>query len=384
MSESPPTSPADAAVLHRARTVLALAVAVLVIGALASLARNVIEARALAADTAARQAPSVRVLTAASGGDATEIELPGTISPFNEAPILARTSGYVRRWYVELGARVTAGEKLVDIDAPELDQELAQARASAVQARASLDLARKSSARWQELRRADAVSQQEADDRAGALAELEAAARAATANVNRLEELTRFKSVTAPFAGVIARRSVEIGQLVTAGAGDPLYVVQQVDPVRVYVSVAQSDVGNVRPGSTATITVAEQPAHPFPGTVTRIAGALDPATRTRLTEVDVANREGLLLPGAYAHVKLGRARATRGVLIPNTALLYRADGPQMAVVASGSRVALRAVTLGEDNGKEVEVLAGVSAGEQVIVNPPDGLRDGDPVRIATP
>lgn len=383
MPDLPHPSPAEAsAILARGRRAMYVVAIALVVGAAFALVRNVLESRALAQAAANQQTPVVRVITAAPGGAAAAVELPGNISAFNEAPILARTTGYVRRWNSDIGARVAAGAVLVEIDAPDLDQELAQARASLVQARASLELAGKSSVRWQELRAADAVSQQEADDRAGALAELDAAAKAAAANVSRLEELARFKRVTAPFAGVIVKRDVEIGQLVSAGSGNPLYVLQQIDPVRVYVSVAQADSAQVRPGSAATISVAEYPGQPFTGTVTRVAGALDPATRTRLTEIDVANHDGLLLPGAYARVKLAGARTTRGVLVPNTALLYRAEGPRMVVIGDGDKVSLREVTLGEDNGKAVEVLSGVAAGERVVTNPPDALRDGDVVRVS--
>lgn len=378
----PPAAADSAAILRGGRRTLRIVVAVLVLGIILSIVRNVFENRALATATMQMQTPTVVVMSAGTGAPPAQIELPGTIAAFNEAPILARTTGYVRRWNADIGARVGAGSTLVDIDAPDLDQELAQARASAAQARASLDLAKKASARWQELRAADAVSQQEADDRAGALAELDAAAKAATANVARLEELTRFKSVTAPFAGVVLRRNVEIGQLVSAGSGSPLYVVQQIDPVRVFVSVSQADAAQVKVGSAATIEVAEYPGKPFTGSVTRIAGALDPTSRTRLTEIDVPNHEGLLLPGAYAKVKLDGARATRGVLIQNSALLFRAEGPRMAVVGDGGKVSLRPVTLGNDDGKQVEVLSGVAAGERVITNPPDAIRDGDVVKVA--
>jgi len=382
MSDHPTGTPTDTAgILGHGRRALYVVVAVLVIGVVVSLVRNTIESHALAASAAEHLAPTVNVITAAAGGAAEPVELPGAISAFNEAPILARTTGYVRRWNAELGARVSAGATLVEIDAPDLDQELAQSRASLLQTRASMEVARKASARWQELRAADAVSQQEADDRAGSLAELDAAAKAAAANVSRLEELARFKSVTAPFAGVIVKRNVEIGQFVAAGSGNPLYVLQQIDPVRVFVSVSQADSPQVTPGVAATITVAEHPGRPFSGTVTRVAGALDPATRTRLTEIDVPNHEGLLLPGSYAQVKLAGARTTRGMLVPNTALLYRAEGPRMVVVGDDNKVALREVTLGADNGKEIEVLSGINAGERVVANPPDALRDGDKVRV---
>ena len=382
MSEHPNAAPTDTAgILGRGRRALYIVVAVLVIGVVFSLVRNTMESRALAMTAGEHQTPTVNVITAAAGGPAAQVELPGAISAFNEAPILARTTGYVRRWNADLGAKVAAGAPLVEIDAPDLDQELAQSRAALLQTRASLEVARKASARWQELRAADAVSQQEADDRAGSLAELEAAAKAAAANVSRLEELARFKSVAAPFAGVIVKRDVEIGQLVSAGSGNPLYVLQQVDPVRVFVSVSQADSAQIAPGAVATITVAEHPGMPFTGTVTRVAGALDPATRTRLTEIDVPNHEGLLLPGSYAQVRLAGARVSRGMLIPNTALLYRAEGPRMVVVGDDGKVALREVTLGADNGKEVEVLSGIRAGERVVANPPDALRDGDKVRV---
>ena len=381
MSDPAHTSPATASeVLRTGRRLVYVVALILAVGIAASIVRNMIESRTLAAETSRSRIAVVSVVPAAAGGNAVPVELPGTVSAFNEAPILARTTGYVRQWHADIGAKVAAGAVLVDIDAPDLDQELAQARASAVQARASLDLARKASTRWQELRAVDAVSQQEADDRAGQLAELDAAAKAASANVGRLEELARFKRVTAPFAGVIVKRNVEIGQLVSAGSGTPLYVLQQIDPVRVFVSVSQADSAQVTPGAAAKIEVAEYPGHPFAGEVTRVAGALDPTTRTRLTEIDVPNHDGRLLPGAYARVKLDGARRVRGLLVPNTALLYRSEGLRMAVVGPDGKVSLHAVTVGQDNGKDLEILSGLDAGDQVITNPPDAIADGDVVR----
>jgi RND family efflux transporter MFP subunit len=373
-------SPTDAATRKLGRRLLTGVAVVFIGGVVIAVGRNILEARALAAETASRQTPVVAVTSAHATGEATAIDLPGTVSAFNEAALLARTSGYVRRWHAELGQKVAAGAVLVELEAPDLDQELAQARATLAQARASAELARATAARWAELRRSDAVSQQEADDKASAASELENAARAAAANVGRLEETAGFKQVRAPFAGVIVRRAVEVGQLVSAGAGTPLYVLQQTDPVRVFVNVAQADVGHVPVGSHASIEMPDRPGKPVTGTVTRVAGALDPASRTRLAEIDVPNRDGTLLPGAYARVKLASARAGRGTLVPNTALLFRAEGPRIAVVGSDSRVSLRAVTLGADNGKEVEVLTGVSAGDVVVTNPPDALVDGDVVR----
>ena len=373
-------SPADAETLRRGRRLL-LGVAVVFVGGIVlAVGRNVLETRALAADAASKQTPVVAVAEAHATGEATAIDLPGTVSAFNEAALLARTSGYVRRWHGDIGQKVAAGTVLVELEAPDLDQELVQARASLAQARASADLAKATAARWAELRRSDAVSQQEADDKASAASELANAARAAEANVGRLQETTGFKQIRAPFAGVIVRRAVEVGQLVAAGSGAPLYLVQQTDPVRVFVNIAQADVGQVPAGARATIELAEHPGKPLTGTVTRVAGALDPASRTRLAEIDVPNHDGALLPGTYARVKLASARISRGVLVPNTALLFRAEGPRVAVVGAGSKVALHEVTLGADNGREVEVLSGIAAGDVVVTNPPDALLDGDLVR----
>ena len=371
---------ADAETLSRGRRLLLGVAIVFAGGTVLSIGRNILESRALAADAAAKQTPVVAVATARATGEATAIDLPGTVTAFSEAALLARTPGYVRSWHAELGQKVAAGSVLVDLEAPDLDQELAQAKASLAQARASADLAKATAARWAELRRSDAVSQQEADDKASAASELDNAARAAAANVGRLQETSGFKQIRAPFAGVVVRRSVEVGQLVSAGSGTPLYIVQQTDPVRVFVNIAQADVGQVPAGSRVTIELPERPGKPVSGTVTRVSGALDPASRTRLAEIDVPNHDGTLLPGTYARVKLASARTSRGVLVPNTALLFRAEGPRMAVVGADSKVALHVVTLGADNGKDVEVLTGIAAGDVVVTNPPDALLDGDLVR----
>ena len=368
--------------LTAGRRMLLIFIVVIIGGVAFALLRNNADNRALAADMARRQETIVNVVTASADKTANAIELSATITAFNEAPILARTSGYVRRWNVEMGARVTAGTVLLDIEAPELDQELAQAKATTAQAHASLDVARLTAARWQELRKTDAVSQQETDDRTSAATQLESAAKAADANVNRLQQLAQFQHVTAPFSGIIVKRSVEIGQLVTAGAGTPLYVLQQTDPVRLFVNVAQADSAQIKTGSSASIEVAEHPGHIFAGKVTRMAGALDPQTRTRLTEIDVPNSDGSLSPGSYARVKLANTRIARGLLIPNTALLFREEGPRMAVVTANGTVTLREVSLGDDNGKSVEVLSGIAPGDRVITNPPDALRDGDTVVVA--
>ncbi len=379
-----PASPVvdDRAVLRRSRRLLLGVAVVLVAGILLSVLRNTAEFRTLAAETAAKQTPAVAIAVARPSAEGTPVEYAGSVKALNEAAVRARTAGYVRQWRADLGQRVAAGSTLVELDAPELDHELAQGRAQLAQARASADVARKAAARWQDLRQSDAVSAQEADDKAAAAAELDAAVRAAQANVSRLEELSNFKKVTAPFAGVITARSVEVGQLVAAGAGDPLYVLQQIDPIRVFISVAQADIARVPPGAAATIVVPERPGVELKGTVARVAGGLDPASRTRLTEIDVPNHDGQLLPGTYVRVRLADARHGRGVLVPNTALLFRAEGPRMAVYRDDGSVALREVTLGTDNGKEVEILSGIAAGDQVITNPPDALLDGDRVRVA--
>jgi membrane fusion protein, multidrug efflux system len=314
-----------------------------------------------------------------------ELELPGSVQAYTESPIYARTNGYLLRWYKDIGASVQKGELLADLDTPEVDQELSQAQAARQQMVAALDLAHTSADRWRELRRTDSVSQQELDQRTSDYAQAQANMAAADANVRRLQELESFKHVYAPFAGVLTKRNVDIGALVNAGnggSGKELFNLALIDPLRVYVSVPEADAPSIRVGMRAWIGLAEYPASRFGGTVVRTANAIDQNTRTLLTEVDVPNKAGRLLPGAYAQVHFNVPVNGRRLSVPSSAMLFRSEGPSVAVVGPGDRVQLRPIVIGRDFGTSLEILQGVRATDRVVENPPDSLENGQVVHVA--
>ena len=313
-----------------------------------------------------------------------ELELPGSVQAYTESPIYARTNGYLLHWYKDIGATVPKGELLADLDTPEVDQELSQAQAARQQMVAALDLARTSADRWRDLRRTDSVSQQELDQRTSDYAQAQANLAAADANVRRLQQLESFKHVYAPFAGVLTRRNVDIGALVNAGnggSGKELFNLALIDPLRVYVSIPEADAPAIRAGMRAWIALAEFPASRFTGTVVRTANALDQNTRTLLTEVDVPNKAGRLLPGAYAQVHFDVPVSGRRLSVPSSAMLFRSEGPSIAVVGPGDRVQLRPIMIGRDFGTSLEILQGVRANDRVVQNPPDALENGQVVRV---
>jgi RND family efflux transporter MFP subunit len=313
-----------------------------------------------------------------------ELELPGSVQAYTESPIYARTNGYLVRWYKDIGATVQKGELLADLDTPEVDQELSQAQAARQQMVAALDLAHTSADRWRDLRRTDSVSQQELDQRTSDYAQAQANMAAADANVRRLQQLESFKHVYAPFAGVLTRRNVDIGALVNAGnggSGKELFNLALIDPLRVYVSIPEADAPAIRTGMRAWIALAEFPASRFTGTVVRTANAIDQNTRTLLTEVDVPNKAGRLLPGSYAQVHFDVPVNGRRLSVPSSALLFRSEGPRIAVVGPGDRVELRPLVIGRDFGTSLEILQGIRANDRVIENPPDALENGQVVRV---
>jgi RND family efflux transporter MFP subunit len=342
------------------------------------------EQTALSAETA-----RLAVITVSTGYPqpeprSNELELPGSVQAYTESPIYARTNGYLLRWYKDIGASVQKGELLADLDTPEVDQELSQAQAARQQMVAALDLARTSADRWRELRRTDSVSQQELDQKTSDYAQAQANMAAADANVRRLQEMESFKHVYAPFAGVLTRRNVDIGALVNAGnggSGKELFNLALIDPLRVYVSVPEADAPSIRADMRAWIGLAEFPASRFGGTVVRTANAIDQNTRTLLTEVDVPNKAGRLLPGAYAQVHFDVPVNGMRLSVPSSAMLFRSEGPTVAVVGPGDRVQLRPIAIGRDFGTSLEILQGVKANDRVVENPPDSLENGQVVRV---
>ena len=338
--------------------------------------------------TLATAAPLVTVVSPKAGQPQRELVLPGNVEAFTDAPIYARTSGYLKAWYADIGARVKKGQRLADIDAPEVDQQLQQARAQENTARANQELARLTAEREEKLVATNAVSRQEYDNAMSALAARRAETASAAANVARLGQLVGFERIDAPFDGTITARNTDIGQLVdagsTAGPGHELFRIAATGRLRVYIAVPESESGSARPGVPVDLTVAERPGRRYRGVVARTADAIDPVTRTLRVEVDLDNPQGELLPGSYAQVHLQRQDAAAAMLVPASALLFRAEGPRVATVDASNRVTLAPVTLGRDYGTEVEVLGGLKPNERVIDSPPDAILDGQTVRIAPP
>jgi len=331
--------------------------------------------------------PTVSVARPKLGAPQTEIVLPGNIQAFTDSPIYARTNGYLKKWYVDIGARVKANQLLAEIETPEVDQELDQARADLNTAEANFALSKITADRYQDLLKTDSVSKQDVDNANGDYAAKKAMVAAAQSNVKRLEELQSFEKIYAPFDGVITARNTDIGHLINSGAGAPateLFHIAAIQELRVYVNVPQQYSPSAKPGLTADLTLQELPGRRFKGTLVRTADAIDLATRTLLVEVDVDNRTGELLPGAYAEVHLKVPAGTPALILPVSALIFRSEGLQVGTVVDGNKAALKNVVLGHDLGNEVEVVSGLTPDDQVIVNPPDSLVPGEIVRIATP
>jgi multidrug efflux system membrane fusion protein len=342
------------------------------------------ERHALAKETEEIAVPTVEVVHPSTEPPQSEIQLPSTLQAYIEAPIYARTTGYLRRWYKDIGSKVNKGELLADIETPEVDQELMQARAARDQALAQLKLAQSSAKRWENLQKMDAVSQQETDERSSSYTQGEASVNAAEANVRRLEQLESFKHIYAPFSGVITTRNTDIGSLVNAGNGGPtqqLFVIAQIDPIRIYVNVPETDSPSIHKGVKVDIEVPALVGEHFTGNVVRTAEAIDPATRTLNTEIDVPNPKGRLLPGSYAQVHLALNQQVQRLTVPSNALLFRAEGPRAAVVVAGSKVQLRPVAIGRDFGNTVEILSGLEQSDAVVVSPSDSLENGEAVRV---
>jgi membrane fusion protein, multidrug efflux system len=341
--------------------------------------------KALAKETERETVPTVAVVYPQSEKPDEDLVLPGSLQAYEESPIYARTSGYLVNWYKDIGSRVTKGDLLAKIDTPEVDQELNQMRATRQQTVAQLELAKISADRWENLRKTDSVSAQEADQQVSGYKQAQANLAAADANVRRLEQLEGFKDVYAPFTGVLTRRNVDPGALINAGAGATgreLFDIARVDPLRVFTSVPQAYAPLIKVGAKTTITLQEFPGQKFLGTVARTAESIDPSTRTLLTEVDVPNKDGRLLPGSFGEVHFAVGTNVNKVTVPVNAMLFRAEGPQIAVIGPGSKVQLRRINIGRDYGTTLEILGGVSPTDQIVVNPSDSLEDGQPVNVA--
>jgi RND family efflux transporter MFP subunit len=314
-----------------------------------------------------------------------DLVLPGTVQAFIDAPIYARTNGYLKKWYVDIGTHVQAHQPLAEIEAPEVDHELQQARADLETAQANYNLAKTTAARYQFLLKSQSVSKQETDEKVGDMDAKKAIVDAATSNVKRLEDLQSYEKVYAPFAGVITARETDIGDLITAGSSSSskeMYHLADISRVRVFVNVPEQDRRSAREGTRATLTLNEFPGRAFTGTVVRNSESIDPASRTLMVEVDVNNPTGELLPGAYVTVHFKLAEGTgHSLIIPVDTVLFRSEGMRVAVVRNG-RAELAPITVGRDFGNQLEIVAGLSPDDRIIVNPPDSLVSGTPVQVA--
>lgn len=324
---------------------------------------------------------SVLITQAKPGNLAQQVRLPASLRGDTEAAVYARSTGYLSAWHKDIGDRVTKDELLATVDAPEQEQELAQAKAQRQQAEARVGLARQTLTRWEELGvRNGAVTQQDLAEKRSQLQQAQADLAATDANVRRLEQQQEFRRITAPFAGVITRRSIEVGDLIR-NAGQPLFTIAAVDPLRLTVWVPQAYAHQIDVGQEVNVLLKERPGANLKARVERLAGGLDPQTRSRQADLILANPDGTLLPGAYAEISFELANPTTALVIPPAVLLVNAKGPQVVVLDQDNRIEFRPVKLGRDLGREVEVLAGIAASDRLVVSPSDQLRAGEVVEV---
>ena len=360
-----------------------ITVGLLVIGTILILQRRT-QYKALANETEIAAVPTVAVIHPEVESGDEDLVLPGTLQAYVESPIYARTNGYLKKWYHDIGSTVRKGDLLADIDTPEVDQQLGQARADLNTAQANVQLSEITAARYTELLKTDGVSKQEVDNAAGDLAAKRAMVQSAEANVRRLEDLESFKRIYAPFNGVITQRNIDIGTLINAGNGgtsQQLFYLAQTDPIRVYVNVPEAYAPSIRTGMNAYLELAQYPGQKFQGKVVRNANAINLSTRTLMTEVDVPNPAGQLLPGGYAQVHLDVKVKGQRLQVPVNSLLFRSEGLRAVVVDANNHARLQTLTIGRDYGVTLEVLNGLNANDWIVLNPPDSLNDGEEVHV---
>ena len=368
------------------KALLGVAIVVVIAAALAGfgILRRVHADRVLADTTQQLAAPTVNVAAPKPGAPVTSLVLPGNVSALTDSPIYARTSGYLTRWYFDIGARVKKGALLAEIATPELDQQLAQAQAELNTAQANANNARIQAERYSGLVKSDAVSHQDTDTFVNQATATAAAVRSAQANVDRLRELQSFEKVYAPFDGVVTARTIDTGQLIDPGAGKELFHLQAIQTLRVYASVPQMYSQNVKRGSKIDLTFAEHAGKTYQGTLVRTADAVDPASRTLLVEIDVDNRAGDLLPGSLAQVHFKMPAAGPTFIVPASAIIFRKEGLRVGTVTSDNVAHLIPVVIGEDDGASVQIVTGLGLGDQVIQDPPDSLIEGEKVQVVNP
>jgi RND family efflux transporter MFP subunit len=366
----------------RAKIAALIVLVLLAIGALRTVIANVLQSREVEATTQQNAIQYVNTVLPKQTDSGGNTLLPGTLRGYVESPIYARSTGYLLHWYADIGTHVKQGQLLAELDTPEVDQELAQALAQRQQISSSLSLAKSSLERWQQLRQRDAVSQQELDERQSTYSQDVANLAAADANVKRLQQLESFKRIVAPFAGVVTQRNVDVGDLIDAGSGTSraLFALAQSDPLRVYVQLPQAYAQNVAVGQKVVVTQAELPGQQFDGKITHISGAIDVPTRSLQIEVTLPNPDDKLRPGAYVQVAVPAAAHAR-LTVPGNALLFRAEGPRIAVVDAKGNVSLHKVVIAQDLGQTLEIESGVEPTDHIIINPSDSIADGDHVKV---
>ncbi len=381
MNTTAPSSPSGPPPI-RLRRVAEIVIILIVIGLVIGFVPRWLAHRKLLAATRTDSVLTVTVISPVPAAPDLGTPLPADVQAYIQASIHARASGYLENWYVDIGDHVTNGQVLAKIETPELDEQLAQAKAQVDQAKAALDLAKVTSDRWTELLKTASVSEQETAEKQSDYVLQQANVEAARANLQRLEDLKNFDNVTAPFDGIVTERNTDIGELIAADSGPELFRMAQTDPLRIYAQVPQQYVYGIVTGQVAEVTFQELPGRTFEAKVTRTAGAVDPVTRTLQVELQVPNPKDEILSGSYAQVRFNECAAPKVLTISDNAIIFRAQGTQVAVLDAGSTVHLRSVKLGRDFGNVIEVLGGLNVQDRVVNNPPDSIAEGMSVQIA--
>jgi RND family efflux transporter MFP subunit len=377
---APPQKPITTGVAVTALIIVLLVFAVLAtIGILSRIHQN----KVLARTTQEMAAPVVIALAPKQGAPIDTFTLPGNVTAYTDSPIYARTSGYLTKWYYDIGSHVKKGALLAEIATPELDQQLIQAEADLGTAQANAKNAQAQAQRYQGLVGTNAVSQQDTETFANQASATQSAVKSAQANVERLKELVSFEKVYAPFDGVVTARSIDIGQLIDTGAAKEMFHMQALNTLRVYTNVPQLYSANLKRGSKIGITFPEYPGKTFEGTLVRTAEAIDPSSRTLLVEIDIDNRKGELMPGALAQVHF-KAPSMQTYVVPVAAIIFRREGTQVGTLGADNTAHLVAVTIGQDDGRTVQIVSGLKAGDLVIQDPPDSLIEGEKVNPQQP
>jgi RND family efflux transporter MFP subunit len=371
-----------------ARIIVIVAAVLILLGIGYRLVGHFADERNLQQVTIANSVPTVNAIKPTATGSTNELELPGNTQAFVDTPIYARTSGYLKSWYFDIGAHVTKGQLMATIETPELDEQLQVARADLKSAQADLNLANTTSERYQNLLKSDSVSKQETDVAVSGASAKRAAVEAAEANVRRLEQLQSFEKIYAPYTGIVTVRNTDIGDLIDSGSSatsntaKELFRIASTNQLRVFVAIPEFYAPDIHNGDKATLTLDEYPGQGFVGTVTRNSGTIDSGSRTLNVEVDIDNKDGKLLPGAYVFVHFKIPVQAQMLSVPSNALLFRAQGMQVAIVKDG-KVHLQHVTIGKDNGKTVEIAAGVNANDMIVLDPSDSISEGQQVQVKT-